>query len=223
MMANCARVPAVRQRREKSPRAVTPLEHGKLSMRPFLIRIDSRRESPIRKLFTKPPCAPPRTAASLSPCLFPCVSPKLGEGVRMAIAEPTESAAPVASEEAGGGYGAVSGRQSHAGMTRRAAVCLGALVATCLFLAITDANAQQLPAALLSGVGRWGGSFVGPSFAPTPPAQSALPSTGILLMPVTLHELPVKALHEISVLVGPAGDATRNGQSRRLKTPWTRR
>ena len=96
----------------------------------------------------------------------------------MAVAEPVDSASPAAGE-AGAGYGAVSARQSQSGLLsgRRAAVCLGALLAACIFLVMSDGSAQQLPAVLLSGVGRWGGSFSGPAFAPPPHAQPAIPST----------------------------------------------
>lgn len=58
-----------------------------------------------------------------------------------------------------GGYGAVSAHHGLRGSGfsgRRAAMCIGVLLAACVFLALSSDSERQLPAALF---GRWGGEF----------------------------------------------------------------
>ena len=63
----------------------------------------------------------------------------------------------------GDGYGAVAPRQ-HMVTGRRAAVCIGALLAVCVFLVLSTDSAQQLPAVLFGG--DWSGSFTTPLAGP---------------------------------------------------------
>ena len=72
-----------------------------------------------------------------------------------------------------GGYGAVSARQASSQLSgRRAAVCIGALLAACVFLALSNDSAKQLPAVLFGG--DWGGSFTATAPPPAPYSAPAI-------------------------------------------------
>ena len=63
-------------------------------------------------------------------------------------------------EEPGEGYGAVAARSEGAAPAgRRAAVCIGALLAACVFLALSADGAPGIPTAAVLFGGDWSGSF----------------------------------------------------------------
>ncbi len=65
--------------------------------------------------------------------------------------------------EAGDGYGAVAARsEGGAPVGRRAAVCIGALLAACVFLALSANGAPGIPTAAVLFGGDWSGSFTAP-------------------------------------------------------------
>jgi hypothetical protein len=97
------------------------------------------------------------------------------------MAEPRE---PPSDE--GDGYGAVEALPqggSAAPSGRRAAVCIGGLLAACVFLALSSDGARSVPATLLGFGGDWSGSFTAPVPLASPAsaaievAQSALDKT----------------------------------------------
>jgi hypothetical protein len=84
----------------------------------------------------------------------------------------------------GDGYGALDARSEHAAPSgRRAALCIGGLLAACVFIAVSSNGANSAPATLLGFGGDWSGSFTAtlplasPASAAIEVAQSTLDKT----------------------------------------------